>query len=169
MIHKILNFIDKIYSLRTITRYNNSLRIKNESVAEHSFFVSIITLNLHNYYNFDLLKALKMSIVHDVPEQEINDIPHNTKRNYPELKEILKSCELRACDKIDPMLKPLIIELDECLTPEALIVSLADVLSCLQYSKSELTLGNSGYIKTVYEESVERSTELFNQLEKYKR
>ena len=44
---KFKKFTDKIYTLKALTRYNNKFKIISESVAEHSFFVAIFVLKLH--------------------------------------------------------------------------------------------------------------------------
>ena len=51
MIKFIMEELEDLYSLKHITRYNNIPRIKEESVAEHSYFVALITARLHNIIN----------------------------------------------------------------------------------------------------------------------
>ena len=93
MINKIIKELEKLYSLKHIIRYNNLPRIKDESVAEHSYFVALIVARLHQYYNFNLEKALLMAIVHDIFEVHISDVPRNVKMNYPKLKNIMDEIE----------------------------------------------------------------------------
>ena len=40
------DFVDDVYILKALTRYNNKFKIISESVAEHSYFVSVLTLKL---------------------------------------------------------------------------------------------------------------------------
>ncbi len=56
MIGKIKNFLSDIYALKSLIRYSNTFRILNESIAEHSYFVSLIVLELHNHYDFAIEK-----------------------------------------------------------------------------------------------------------------
>ena len=46
-------FLDEVYKLKDIIRYNTRVKITKESVAEHSFFVAVITLHLCNKYHLD--------------------------------------------------------------------------------------------------------------------
>jgi 5'-deoxynucleotidase YfbR-like HD superfamily hydrolase len=87
------DFVDKIYTLKALTRYNNKFKIISESVAEHSFFVAVMTLKLHDDYNFNLEKALKMALIHDIPELHLSDVTHDVKRNFPQLAEEVTKAE----------------------------------------------------------------------------
>lgn len=165
---ELIDYINRIYILKHLIRYNNTSHIKNESVIEHLGFVTLITYKLHDYYDFNLEKALVMSITHDLTEIEITDIPHNVKRNYPELKNAIKSSEERAWSKVGgEKLKIINEEFNNESSVEGLIVQLADVLSCIQYSQSEMTLGNKGYMAVVYKESIERLKDLEIKLKKH--
>jgi 5'-deoxynucleotidase YfbR-like HD superfamily hydrolase len=166
---KIIKYVHEIYKLQTIIRYNNSLRIKDENVAEHSFYVTAITLELHKYYDFNLEKALQMAIKHDLPEIYIQDICHNTKRMFPELKKTLKMCELKVARSFNDNTAHLITELENGDSVESKIVEMADVLSCIQYSKNEMLLGNKDYMLVVHDESIKRFKELIKKLKRYKR
>mgnify|MGYP003333497098 FL=1 len=79
------DFVNDVYTLKALTRYNNKFKIISESVAEHSYFVSVLTLKLHDDYEFNLEKALKMSLIHDIPELHLSDVTHDVKRNFPKL------------------------------------------------------------------------------------
>ena len=46
------DFVDDVYILKALTRYNNKFKIISESVAEHSYFVAVLTLKLHDDYEF---------------------------------------------------------------------------------------------------------------------
>lgn len=48
-----LNVLD-MYNLDYIVRYSNVPRIKNETVAAHSFFVALEVYKLYEEYEFDL-------------------------------------------------------------------------------------------------------------------
>ena len=84
------DFVDSIYTLKALTRYNNKFKIINESVAEHSFFVAVLVLKMYDDYNFNLKTALKMALIHDIPELHLSDVTHDVKKNFPKLaKEVL--------------------------------------------------------------------------------
>jgi len=166
--NKLIDFIHQIYILRDLERYNNTMRIKSESVAEHSAFVTLIVLKLYEEYTFDLQKALIMAITHDVPEVLITDVPHNVKRRFPKVKEAVKNEEVAIFDSIFPQYTKLFKDLEEDTTVEAKIVVLADILSCVQYSTSEVKLGNTGYMSKVLQESEDRAKILTDELKEFK-
>jgi len=167
---KFKKWLHKIYILRDLKRYNNSFHIKDESVAEHSFFVSSITLKLHEMYDFNLEHALIMAITHDESEIDVTDIPHNVKQAYPFVAKAIKVAEnLAFKENCTDRVFQAHLELERHISPEALVVELADVLSCIQYSSTEMLLGNKGYMKTVYEESVRREKLLVKKLRGFKR
>ena len=87
------DFVDNIYTLKALTRYNNKFKIISESVAEHSFFVAVLVLKMHDDYKFNLEKALKMGLIHDVPELHLSDVTHDVKRNFPKLAKEVTNAE----------------------------------------------------------------------------
>lgn len=164
---KVKEFIDEIYILKHIIRYNTVPKISNESVAEHTFFVSAIVLQLHKYYSFNLEKALVMSIVHDYCETHISDVPRNVKNKYARLREVLAEVESGVWKDIYPEYAPFVEELEERKTVESKIVNIADLLSVAQYSNAEVKLGNEGYMKKVFLESSELIDKRFKEIEEY--
>lgn len=161
--------INELYILRDLTRYNNTFKLKTESVAEHSYFVSAIVLELHKYYKFDLTKALIMAITHDISETRVTDVPHNVKRAFPKIRAAIKIEEPEIFKSIFPEHIELFEELERGESIESKIVSLADIISCVQYSNSEVKLGNVGYMKKVLDESKAREKELTVELKEHLR
>ena len=167
---KFKKFTDKIYTLKALTRYNNKFKIISESVAEHSFFVAIFVLKLHEEYEFNLEKALSMGLIHDIPELHLSDITHDVKRNFPQIESAVLDAEHVVMNTIYPKWAALFYQLeDDQDSVESLIVKLADNLSCVQYANAELGLGNSGYMKDVYSNSSARVKKIEKKLEKYRR
>ena len=167
---KFKKFTDKIYTLKALTRYNNKFKIISESVAEHSFFVAIFVLKLHEEYKFNLETALAMGLIHDIPELHLSDITHDVKRNFPKIKDAVLDAEYVVMNTIYPKWFSLFCQLeDDSDSVESLIVKLADNLSCVQYANAELGLGNSGYMKEVYNDSSKRVKKIEKKLEKYRR
>ena len=162
-------YINKIYILRDLKRYNNSLRIKEESVAEHLTFVSLIVLKLTEYYKFDIKVALIMALTHDISEIYVTDIPHNVKKRFNTVSKQIKLAEKEVFVSEFPNYYSFYEELEYGKTIESKIVELADVLSCLQYSNSEIVLGNKGYMVEVYKYSKKRINKLLKELKKYAR
>ena len=169
MIKFIMEELEDLYSLKHITRYNNIPRIKEESVAEHSYFVALITARLHNYYKFDLKRALLMSIVHDIFEIYISDIPRNVKIKYPKLSITMKDIEEDCINEKYPEYKLLIMDFNKGLTMESMIVKLADNLSVVQYAETEVKLGSTHYMPEVVKLAKESIKKLEKKLKKYER
>jgi len=134
---------DILYRLKFIIRYSNMPRVRDESVAEHSFFVSAICIEmLHNYPEADVGKVLMMANIHDWAEADIDDIAHNVKRDYPEVGAALKLAEESAMNKYHKNIVSAYREYEECQTLEARIVKYADIQQCIQYLTTEIKLGN---------------------------
>ena len=159
-----LHDIHKLYSLKAIMRYGNTFKIKEESVAEHSFFVAIITMELHTMFRFDLDKAIQIALVHDVLEMYTTDIPYNVKENYPKIKEALRNSERDIYGDIRPSISRLLLEYEELKTNEAMIVKLADKLSVLQFSTLEVSLGNTGDMKGIQSETLKIVENLYSDI-----
>ncbi len=136
-----IEHLRELYKLKCIIRYNNRRHIKNENVAEHSFYVAIISLELAREYGLDehtsmccVIKAL----LHDTPEMEINDITHDTKTKLG-LIEFLQKYEFDYYDRKFPEYAELMKTTDDITQA---IVDLADTMSVVQFADNELLLGN---------------------------
>lgn len=164
----IRQYIKDIYPLSYIIRYSNVPRIKDESVAEHSFYVAAIVQRLYDDYEFDLGSALNMAISHDIIEIYVNDIPHLIKKKYPELSSMLKDIEKKEASGF-PMAVDIGIRRLHNNSIESRIVSMADAMQCEQYALNEISLGNSGYMEQVVKYSVERVVEIENKIKDHKR
>jgi len=131
------------YVLGKIVRYNNRRRLQEESVAEHTCFVTLFCLKIMAQLNLNHeteRKVLILAALHDVAESRTSDIPHDVKANYPEIKSILDRIEN---DYYEEYWKNY---LDEIQNPHELcynILKLADTYSVLQYCLNEQSLGNN--------------------------
>ena len=122
------DFVDDVYILKALTRYNNKFKIISESVAEHSYFVAVLTLKLHDDYEFDLEKALKMSLIHDIPELHLSDVTHDVKRNFPKLADEVVKAEYVIMKERYPQWYSTFKHFEDQDSPEALAVKMADNL-----------------------------------------
>lgn len=163
-----MNFYEKVYRLAYIIRYSNVPRVKDESVAEHSFFVASLVMELHDKYFFDLGKALQTAISHDMPESETNDISWEIKQRYPEIKEVLSRAEETFAKKMPISVQKGLKFFQED-TIETKIVMFADAIQCYQYSANEVSLGNRGYMESVLVISRSRIEEFEKELKEYER
>ncbi len=161
-------YLNRIYRLRFITRYTNRIRVRNEDVAQHSFFVSAIVLRLHDDYEFDLGLALQLTVSHDITEADLSDVTHDVKRNNPDLAKEIKKAEDRELLKYPEAVKVGATLFNGCSTVESLIANFADVLQVQQYVDSEISLGNSTLCDIECETRV-RSASLREELKPYER
>jgi len=156
----IKEYYDKLMRLNYINRYSNLPRIKNETVAAHSFLVACIVIKLHELYDFDLEHALFLAICHDIPEYEVNDITHEIKQKYPNVAKALKDVEFTALQDLPSIILHAYIEFEKGESYESRIVALADVTQCMQYAENEVALGNDGYMSQVVIDSRQRAAAL---------
>ena len=163
------NFVDDVYILKALTRYNNKFKIISESVAEHSYFVAVLTLKMHDDYNFNLEEALKMALIHDIPELHLSDVTHDVKRNFPKLAQEVTNAEYVIMKHKYPQWFTEFKKFEDQESVEALVVKMADNLSCVQYATAEMELGNKGYMKEVAQNAGKRVVECEKELQKYRR
>jgi len=162
------DFYTLMYRLEYLIRYSNVPRIHDESVASHSFFVAVILIDLHERYEFDLPRAIKLAICHDMPEVLMNDVSHETKRLFPELKVAMEKVETDiVLNRMPLTVGNAIIEFNLAQTVEAKFANLADAIQCYQYASNEISLGNAGYMLEVKVNSKLRLDELTLNLHEY--
>lgn len=156
------------YPLKKIIRYNHRSRLQDESVAEHTCFVSLFCLKIMAQLNLSHeleRQVLILAALHDTCESRTSDIPHDVKANYPEMQAILDKIEQDYYEKhwksyFGDVYNP----------PEIVynILKLADAYSVYQWCLNEKALGNSSdCIGEIYFESRERLdkyTRLINEL-----
>lgn len=139
----IATFAKDVDILRSLIRYQNCNRLVNESVAEHSYYVAIFVLKLREYYDFNLEQALKMALIHDVPESKISDVPHNIKMANPKLMQALEEAENNVTkEMLSDEAATLLSNFNNGDTAEGLACQLADVLSVVLYANDEIKCGN---------------------------
>lgn len=154
-----------LYQLKNIIRYNSRKRLVNESVAEHSFYVALITLELCIEKQLDdetTLKCLVKALLHDMPEIELNDITYNVKEAL-NLRPMLKNYEDDFFKKEYSKYAELMINDDDNIINN--VVKLADTLSVYQYITNEIELGNqSNDIQDIYIDVISRLNKLGGEL-----
>lgn len=130
------------YVLSSIIRYNNRIRLADESVAEHTCFVSVFCLKIMAQLDLDHeteRQILILAALHDMAESQTSDIPHNVKANYPEMESILEKIETDYYKEtwtkyFEVVYKPGNLVYN--------ILKLADAYSVYQYCLNERNLGN---------------------------
>ena len=163
----IATFSKDVDTLRYLVRYQNVPRVNEESVLEHIGATSLLCLKLREYYTFDLEKALKTSLVHDISESRLSDIPHNIKIANPDLLNAFEKAE----DKVNREIlsdeaAEYIHNFNNGSTPEGLAVQLADILSVVLYARAELAVHNDVF-NYIAIKAIERCKQVVQQLEPY--
>jgi len=119
-----------------VRRYHTVQTIGHQTVAEHSFNVAMILLDLTNgKAHADLLKA---ALYHDLPEVFTGDIPATAKWASPSLVQSLKLLE----DVFDSDYN-LVVNLSE---DDKKLLKFADMAELVMYSLDQLRLGNRNMI-----------------------
>lgn len=156
------------YPLKKIIRYNHRNRLQDESVAEHTCFVSLFCLKIMAQLNLtgeQERQALILAALHDTCESRTSDIPHDVKANYPEMVDILDRIEHdyykeRWKAYYKDVYKPDVVVYN--------ILKLADAYSVYQWCLNEKVLGNvSDCITEIYMESkdrISRYTKIINEI-----
>lgn len=133
------------YVLSKIVRYNNRTRLQNESVAEHTCFVSLFCLKIMAQLNLDHeteRQILILAALHDMAESRTSDIPHNVKANYPAMEDILAHIESQYYEENWSKYIDVVYNHNDLVYH---IIKLADAYSVYQYCLNERSLGNRSY------------------------
>lgn len=130
------------YVLSSIIRYNNRIRLADESVAEHTCFVSVFCLKIMAQLDLDHeteRQVLILAALHDMAESQTSDIPHNVKANYPEMESILEKIETDYYKETWAKYFEVVYKPSDLVYN---ILKLADAYSVYQYCLNERNLGN---------------------------
>lgn len=151
------NSIMSEYPLKKIIRYNHRNRLQNESVAEHTCFVSIFCLKIMAQLNLSHeqeRQVLILAALHDTCESRTSDIPHDVKVNYPEMEDVLNSIEDEYYKEHWPTYYGDIYSPSEI---AYCILKLADAYSVYQWCINEKELGhNSDRIRDIFSDAYNR-------------
>lgn len=140
-----------VYKLTNIVRYSQQSKLKNESVAEHSYFVMWFISHLCTKYELSdkiKLMAMESGLMHDVPEVITNDITYDVKQMIPEVSALLQPYEEDIIKEHSAIAHKVLFHpetVEEKLAKR--IVKHADILSVYQYCYNEEKLGNANFIE----------------------
>lgn len=159
---------DALSVMSNISRYNTRYRIKNESVAAHSYytiwFASVLCSHLKLGPEITQL-AMECAMLHDIPEIYINDITYDCKTMIPELTKMLEPYESTIIDQLSDVAAYILFDPKE---PKHklinAIVRYADVISVKQYATSEIKLGNTSF-RTILKSAQDRIESLADELQ----
>ena len=150
-------YIDLIYRLKNIKRFNNRAVIAPYNVSQHSFYVAHIALYIAEIEDirrskdqrYDILKLLKKAMSHDVAEAACGDILWPIKHHDDDINKKINDIEEIVVRR--DLLKYLPVELQDSFADNILrakkdqegeLVNLSDSLEVLYYLTSEKSLGN---------------------------
>lgn len=153
-------YLLETYRLKNVIRYNCRNKLKAESVAEHSFYVTLFALQLCDKYHLSddiKLNCLVKALLHDMPEIELNDITHDVKDKL-NLRAMLKHYEDKYYTDNFQMYVNIMNNENEIVDA---VIKLADAMSVYQYTLNELNLGNKSPDMTcIFDESKQRVSHL---------
>ncbi len=144
-----------------IKRYHTTPMFAQESVAEHSHFVAMITRIIchsleQSNHPVDTLRAVDLAMIHDYEEAISGDIISTFKHSHPEFIDLLDRLTDEA---IDQVFEGLPTDLAGYYTElwrghsagslEGQIVSVADKLAGLAFSYEQLHMGNH-FMEVIY-------------------
>lgn len=135
----------KLRGMRYVTRFSNSPRIKDNNIAEHSYYVQQYTYVMCKILNVDMTYNMCIyCMMHDAHEGVAFDIPANVKRSYldsDKIEEVMKTDIVEMLDDVDMYIRPV----------EKQVIKLADILDALITSCEEVSMGNRFFKAPKYE------------------
>ncbi len=139
---QMMDFLHIAERLKDNTRHCTTSKRRPESVAEHSWRVSLMAMMLvHEIPNVDFYKIIQMCILHDLGESITGDIPAFWKTQQDSQKEemavfdLLETLPKALCDDW----KALFLEMEAQQTKEAKIYKALDKLEAvIQHNESPL-------------------------------
>lgn len=151
-IDSIISFMGLMERLKNELRHSWTSSNRQESVAEHSWRLSLLILTIHSNleHPVNLLHTLKMAIIHDCVEALSGDIPVFdliTKEDHDNK----HAKEEAAIHEIATLLGPpvgneihrLWLEFEERKTPEAKLIYALDKLECkIQHNEADISTWN---------------------------
>ncbi len=162
---ELFTFFERLKTTGGIRRFGTLPTIQFESVASHSFNVTVISLMIADYEenpSINIETLIRKSLFHDFEESILSDIPHSIKHRYkggrlahllkeivPDLieEEIFKELPKKLKDKYIKHTKEAKLDL------EGKIVEAADAMDTTITSIREINLGNK-YFHKVYDASI---------------
>lgn len=156
----VLNVVNLGEKLKSELRHSWLSNGRQESVAEHTWRVSLMAMLIEPYLDqeIDTAKMLKMIIIHDLVEAEAKDIPAFDTMNNEQLREQKAQNEMKAIQRIRETLKGdlgrdvynLWIEFEHKQTYEAKVANALDKLEAqIQHNEADI----STWIEIEYEMS----------------
>ena len=165
------DMLKKVYTrLCFFTRYRDTPTNQKESIAEHQYFVALISKILCDKYKLDAmteLRVLRMALIHDIGESYSDDFTYEMKyskgsENFRKSLELVEDNIMREIDKDlgYKELKVIYNDYKKRQNLESKIVKLADWYSVLLFCETELLRGENKPIKKIYKNCILRIKKL---------
>jgi len=144
-------------NLDRVIRFSNTIRVKDESVSEHSFHTAMYAMILADLERaagnkVDVEKLLRCCLIHDLEESMTGDIIHGFKYSDPELLKNMKKMGAEFYKRVVSNLPDGLPEKYTGLWEEAKangiegeILEASDKIEALIYSIEEYSLGNRNF------------------------
>ena len=154
-----ITFLTTIEKLKCNTRHSYTSSGRKESVAEHSWRLSVMAmLCADEYPEIDINKVIKMCLVHDFGEAVTGDIPafEKTENDEAEEEKAVQSILSMLPDDYKKELSELFSEMNELKTDEAkLFKSLDNLEAVLSHNEADV----STWLPREYEENLTYGTQ----------
>lgn len=158
---------DILSRLSNMKRFNNSIHMHDENVAEHSFYVALYSMEICNILriNGELRSVIiERALIHDVHEIELSDIPHDVKAKNSEILDFCLKFEEDYNNKNFPKIMARQDDLRHELDFIQNVVELADIISVKQYSLQECEFGNRKKFLPILYDTEKRINKIINYL-----
>ena len=154
-----ITFLTTIEKLKCNTRHCYTSSGRKESVAEHSWRLSVMAmLCADEYPEIDINKVIKMCLVHDFGEAVTGDIPafEKTENDEAEEEKAVQSILSMLPDDYKNELSELFLEMNELKTDEAKLFKALDNLEAvLSHNEADI----STWLPREYEENLTYGTQ----------
>lgn len=169
---KFYNFINFLDNLKNEKRFAGVRHMKGDNSADHSWRLAIILVLASEFYDIkiNLLKAIKIALVHDLVEIYAKDIPRSDRFKKNITKEYKLKNEKIAMVKIKKLapanigreINNLWEEYTGLKTKESKIVASLDKIEGLMtfFSRGKPSKYNSGYVATYTNKYIKETPEL---------
>ena len=144
---RIIDFLHDVGKLKRLTRtgWIESGVIKAESVADHSYRTTLLSMILSDLEGLNTLNVVRIALFHDLAESRVGDLTPLEKQQTPEwekqetiaIHEILSQLPKKQSEFYEQTWK----EWREGLTPEAKLVKRADKLEMLLQAQEYIEAG----------------------------
>jgi putative hydrolase of HD superfamily len=142
-IDSILKFLKEIELLKTVTRHSWTSSGRQESVAEHSWRMAILSFILEEEFpDLDMKRIIEMILIHDIGEAYDGDYPafRDQPKNKLEMeKKAVKKIISNLPNNLQNKIMGLWTEYNECKTQEARLAKALDKIEVLiQHNEADI-------------------------------